>query len=153
MSREFRLLGHPLHPILNHVPIGLLSITVPFDVLGLWLGSPFWWAVSYWNIVAALVAAAPTVLSGFVDNAAFVRGSRPERLVVFHLTFMLCALGVFALSLVFRPDPEQASFLSLLAPLGFDCLGTLLLMIGGWFGGELVCGHGVGLRATSGVQI
>ena len=58
MFRGFRLFGHPSHPMMNHVPIGTWLVSVPFDVLGLWSGSPLWWAVSFWSIVAGPVAAA-----------------------------------------------------------------------------------------------
>jgi uncharacterized membrane protein len=146
MFHGFRLFGHPLHPIMNHLPIGLLSVAPPFDILGLWSGSDIWWAISYWNIVIALIAGMPTVITGIVDYLAFVRGSRPDRLALIHLTLMLSALGVFVMSLVFRHGSAPPESTSLLLVIGLDCFGTLLLMVGGWFGGELVYGHGVGFR-------
>ncbi len=132
--------------MLNHVPLGLWAVSVPFDLLGLWFGSPVWWAVSFWNVVLGLVAAAPTAVAGMIDLAALVRGPRPERLALVHLSLMLSAAGVFAVSLVVRHGPEPAAGLPRLAITGIDVLGTLLLAIGGWFGGELVYGHGAGVR-------
>ena len=52
MAGGLRLLGHPVHPIVNHAPMGLLSVCVAFDVLGLCLGSPIWWQVGFWIIAA-----------------------------------------------------------------------------------------------------
>jgi uncharacterized membrane protein len=118
---------------------------VPFDVLGVWLESPFWWAAAYWNIIVALLAAIPTVLFGLTDYAAYVRGERPERLALLHMIVILSALGMFALSIVCR-SPEPNYSVPRLVPLIFDCLGMLLVAVGGWFGGELVYGHGIGMR-------
>jgi uncharacterized membrane protein len=53
---------------------------------------------------------------------------------------------VFAVSLVVRHGPEPAAGLPRLVAMGIDVLGTLLVVIGGWFGGELVYGHGAGVR-------
>jgi uncharacterized membrane protein len=149
MSHGFRLFGHPLHPMMNHVPMGTWLVSVPFDVLGLWSESPLWWAVSFWSIVAGLAAAAPTVLSGMVDYAVNVRGPRPERLAILHMTLMLIVAGLFALSLVCRHGPEPVDSASRLLATGCDCIGALMLVVGGWFGGELVYGHDVGLRDSS----
>ena len=146
MVHGFRLFGHPSHPMMNHVPIGTWLVSVPFDVLGLWLGSPLWWAVSFWSIVAGLAAAVPTVLSGMVDYTVNVRGSRPERLAIIHMTLMLTVAGVFALSLVCRHGPEPLESASRSLATCCDCIGALLLVVGGWFGGELVYGHGIGVR-------
>jgi uncharacterized membrane protein len=146
MAGGLRLLGHPIHPIVNHAPMGLLSVCVAFDVLGLCLGSPIWWQVGFWNIAAGLVTAAPAVVSGLADFIAHVRGPRPERLAVVHLTLMLSALGAFGLGLVFRHGPELSDGSLRLVAVAIDCLGTLLLAAGGWFGGELVYGHAVGVR-------
>lgn len=146
---RFRVFGHPSHPMMNHVSLGTWLVAAPFDVLGLWLGSPVWWVVSFWSIVAGLAAAGPTILSGMVDYAANVRGSRPERLAIIHMALMLTVVGVFALSLVCRHGPEPVDSASRLLATGCDCLGSLLLAVGGWFGGELVYGHGVGVRESS----
>lgn len=148
MFRGFRVLGHPSHPMMNHVPIGTWLVSLPFDVLGLCFGSPLWWAVSFWSIVAGMVAAAPTVISGMVDYATNVRGPRPERLAIIHMTVMLTVVGVFALSLVCRHGPEPVDFASCLLATGCDCFGAILLVVGGWFGGELVYGHGIGVRES-----
>jgi uncharacterized membrane protein len=128
--------------------MGLLSVCVAFDVLGLCLGSPIWRDVGFWNIAAGLVTAAPAVVSGLADFAAQVRGPRPERLATVHMTLMLSALGAFGMSLVFRRRPELSDWSLRLAAMAIDCLGTLLLAAGGWFGGELVYDHAVGVRQS-----
>jgi uncharacterized membrane protein len=126
--------------------MGLLSICVAFDVLGFCLGSPIWWQVGFWNIAVGLVTAVPAMVSGLADFVAHVRGPRPERLAVVHMTLMLSALGVFGLSLVFRHGPELSDWWPRMVAIAIDCLGTLLLAAGGWFGGELVYGHALGVR-------
>lgn len=146
MFSEFRLFGHPPHPILNHVPIGLLSVTVLFDLVGFFYESDVSWAVSYWIIVVALLAAIPTVATGFADYLIHVREPRLDRLALIHMIIMLSTLGVFVLSMVFRRAQIPPDAVSSYWAIGLDVVGTILLTIGGWFGGEMVYGEGVGLR-------
>ncbi|GEQ98511.1 hypothetical protein JCM17844_21480 [Iodidimonas gelatinilytica] len=60
-----------------------------------------------------------------------------------HMGAMLCAFTFFALRLLLRLDELQP-----LAPdalsLMLDTGGFLSLVIGGWLGGKLVYGYGVG---------
>lgn len=143
---EFRLFGHPPHPILNHVPIGLLSVTILFDLAGLWSKMDVFWTISYWNIVVALLAGIPTVAAGFSDYLIHAKRQRQDRLALTHMILMLSTLGVFVLSLIFRHAPIPPNDTSAYSAIGLDLFGTILLTIGGWFGGELVYGEGVGMR-------
>lgn len=149
MKIKLRFLGHPPHPILIHVPLGILSIALVFDIVGTWRGTAFWWSAAFWIIVVGLIAAIPTVATGLTDLAAFVQGGRPDRIAAFHMIFMLSALSIFVLSLVFREGPESNDPTARYWAIGLDLAGSVLLAVGGWFGGELVYGHATGVRKTS----
>lgn len=146
MPRGLRILGHPPHPIINHLPLGLLPAAIPLDVAGLWSGATFWWAASFWNIVMGLAAGIAAAVAGMLDYAAYVEGRRPQNLTVVHLTLMLSAGGVFAVGLIVRGGPEPGDATARWLAMSMDAVGALLLAAGGWYGGELVYGHGTGVR-------
>jgi uncharacterized membrane protein len=149
MKRGFRLLGHPLHPTMLHVPLGLFATALPLDILAIGMDWRSLWAVSFWNIALGLIAAVPTAMSGWLDFMAYVRGGRPERLALIHLTVMLSAVAVFAASLVFRHGPQPTDLFPATLVTATDTVGTLLIALGGWLGGELVYGNGIGIRSDT----
>ncbi len=136
-------LGHPLHPITIHAPLGLLLGSAAWDVLWVWQGPEPWALLGRWTLLLGLIFALPAAGTGVVDYLA-LPASRPiRRLAIVHLILALLAVAAYGTSLLFRW--QEASLALCLVPAG---LGLLLLMAAGWFGGELVYGHGVGQRPS-----
>lgn len=163
--RGLRLLGHPAHAALSAFPIALLSASFAVDGAALLTGDASWWRVSFWAVAAGLVAAVPTACAGLVDLAALAGDGDEERSSaagqattepamhgaraamktgVTHMLLMLAAVGFFTADLALRGGPAAPSGSRLAAVLVVDGLGAALLVIGGWYGGELVFRHGVG---------
>ena len=90
--------------------------------------------------------AAPAVVTGLADFVAHVSRPPPGATGCGPHDFDAQRPGAFGLSLVVRHSPEFSDWSLRLVPMAIDCLGTLLLAAGGWFGGELVYGHAVGVR-------
>ncbi len=149
--RSLRLFGHPIHPITVHVPLGLLLASPLWDVLGLALGDPTWWAVSFWTIALGCAASVPSIATGFLELAALPRGDPAGPAVERHLYFAVGAIAAFGSSLLFR-SPHAA-------PVGSDRVLALVLAWSGWallaaagyLGGELVYARGLG-RAAGGSE-
>jgi hypothetical protein len=55
MESRAKLLGHPIHPMLIVLPLGLFISAVVFDALYLWRGSATFAAVAYWNIAGGII--------------------------------------------------------------------------------------------------
>jgi len=147
MQNGLRILGHPLHVTILHVPLGLLSTAFIFDIIGLAQGVSIWWTIALANIILGLIVAVPTVVAGFVDYVTTVPGDKPERLATIHMLVNLGAMALFAFSILSRgglapPDTLRAAITTAL-----DIGGAVLLGIGGWYGGELVLRHNIGHRA------
>jgi len=49
MESRAKLLGHPVHPMLIVLPLGLFIAAVVFDGLYLWRGSVTFAGVAYWQ--------------------------------------------------------------------------------------------------------
>lgn len=142
--RPPRLAGHPLHPMLVGLPLGLWLGSVAWDLVALLRPGPTWPQLAFWTLALGTAAALPTAATGFWELAALPGEPRVERTAWWHLGWMSAALALFAVSLLLRwkaPDlaapPAPAIVLS--------AAGAAATVAGGWFGGELVFRHGVGV--------
>ncbi len=119
-------LGHPLHPLLTDVPIGAFVVGIVLDLVG--ERSAATWATGI-GWVTMLGAA----LAGFADHLDLE--GRPRRYGSLHAATMLLAALAYLLSL-----GERLWWAPLFprAEVWLAGLGLLLVLIGGYLGGELV---------------
>jgi uncharacterized membrane protein len=150
MNKGLRLFGHPLHMMLLHFPIALWSVSLLADVVWLWRGETLWAEMAFWSVVVGSTFAVPTAVAGFVDYLA-VTGEQAERVALWHMITMLCAAGVFILSLIVQGAPTATSPGRMIAATCVSGTGVALLICGAWLGGELVLRHGIGRVNSSGV--
>lgn len=88
----------------------------------------------------------PTALAGLVDYAAIPEGDRARKTAMVHLTVMLAAVGCFGVDLILRGGPAAPRGGQLTGTVVLHALGTLVLLTGGWLGGELVFRHGIAVE-------
>lgn len=138
-----RVLGHPLHPVTVHLPIGLLLATSALD-LALLLGiSGAWAAPAKLALAGGLLGALLTVATGFMDFLEVPTQSAAERTAKLHLTAVSIALALYGGSLWWRTAQPD-----LLGPALLSLPGALALLTGGWLGGQLVYHHGQGVASA-----
>jgi uncharacterized membrane protein len=130
--------------MLVHLPIGLWSAALLWDVLGLWRGEPVWWAISYWSIALGLGVALLAMTAGAVDLAAVPDGAPAYRYGVWHAALMSGATLAFLGTLLLRGGAAAPTGWLALAAVGLSAAGVVMLAIGGWLGGALVYRFGVG---------
>lgn len=146
MNRRFRFRGHPLHPAITDFPIAILPLGLLWDLVALWQGGEFWWKMAFWTLVVGLVAALPTAITGFLDYLAIDRESQAVRLATNHMMIMLTAVTLYAGRAIVQGGPEPIAGGRMAVAIGLAATGTVLLGVGGWFGGELVFRHSVGVE-------
>lgn len=135
--------GHPLHPALVHLPIGLFVFSVLLDVASYLVadGNPLVRGAFYailFGVVAALVAAVP----GLVDWSE-IRADHPARkTATTHMQLNLAMVAIFAIDLLLRFNqlaaPATPPLLFLLS-----LLGVAILAVSGYLGGMLVYDDGI----------
>lgn len=142
-----RLFGHPLHPMLVHFPIAFWSFAAFSDGLAL-LGLADTWEYGWPLLALGLVTAMPAMIVGFIDLAALRDAA--ERDGQLHMYLMGSAWMIFLIALILRlengtplPSPQNISG-------GLSLLGMGVMVVGGWYGGQLVYTHGAGRRPASG---
>jgi uncharacterized membrane protein len=143
MESRVKLLGHPVHPMLIVLPLGLFIAAVVFDALHLWLGSVNFPAVAYWNIAGGIMGGLLAAVFGLIDWLAIPSGTRAKRIGLLHGISNVIVVGLFAIVWWMRSNavgtaPTTNVFL---VEVGALVLGG----VAGWLGGELVDRLGVGV--------
>lgn len=136
METRFKLLGHPVHPMLIVFPLGLLSTAVIFDLLYVITGNEDLAVFSFWAIAAGVVGGLAAAVFGLWDWLAIRAGTRAKRVGLWHGGGNVVITVLFAVSWLLRlPD---ASYLPNLLPLLLGVVGAVLALVTAWLGGELV---------------
>lgn len=132
---------HPLHPALVHFPVSCWSLAVAADLSSLWFGEAAWrWSAGL--LAVGGVTASAAMVAGMMELSYIPEGT-PMRDTWRHMAAMMMAFTFFCARLVLRLHhlqplaPDTASLI-------LDAIGFCTLAVGGWIGGRLVYGHGVG---------
>lgn len=150
MESRLKVLGHPVHPMLIVFPVGLLVTAVIFDVADAVGGPRLLGQVAYWNISVGLVGALLAAVAGSFDLLALPAGTRAKRIALTHALVNLGVVLLFAGVWVVRTGAEQRGAGGGLLAIEVVALGGLVL--GAWFGGELVDRLGVGVDPDAGLD-
>lgn len=130
-----QIAGHPLHPILVTLPIGMFVSVLLFDVLFWRTGTELWATGALWLLGAGLIAAALAAITGLID---FVGEQRIRDLPeAWHH-----AIGnvIMVLIQLFSFYQRYRYGTSAVVPLGLSLslVAVLILLFTGWKGGEMV---------------
>jgi uncharacterized membrane protein len=136
METRFKLLGHPVHPMLIVFPLGLLATAVLFDALYLITGNEDLAVFSFWAIAAGVVGGLAAALFGLIDWLAIPSGTRAKQVGLVHGGGNVVIVGLFAVSWLLRLD--DAAFAPNLLPFILGLAGAGLALFTAWLGGELV---------------
>jgi uncharacterized membrane protein len=143
MESRAKLLGHPIHPMLVVVPLGLFIMSVIFDALYLWRGDATFALVAYWNIAAGVVGGLLAAVFGLIDWLAIPAGTRAKRIGLLHGGSMVVVVALFAFAWWTRYNAIDVTPTTILFAIE---VGALLLgSVAGWLGGELVDRLAVGV--------
>ena len=139
-------IGHPLHPILVHLPIGLFLLSFIFDIADLMQVGPTKlfvqaaFATMALGVLTALLAAAP----GFVDYFDIRRDHPARRIATYHMILNLAAVALYAVNLLLRRSELDLGRLTAL-PFLMSLVGVLILSFSGYLGGVMVYDDGIGV--------
>src|SRR5215217_1524358 len=97
MESKAKLFGHPIHPMLIVLPLGLLSSALVFDIVYMVTGESGFATVSFWNITAGIVGGLLAAVFGLIDWLAVPDGTRAKRIGLFHAGSNVTAIVCFAM--------------------------------------------------------
>ena len=135
--------GHPIHPMLIPLPIGLLIAAFVCDLAFWGTGNAFWANVAFWALIGGVITALLAALFGFADffgDPAIRQMSDAWHHMIGNLIAVV--LAIVSLYLRYSGGIETAVF-----PWGIATSFLVVLVLGftGWKGGELVFRRGAGV--------
>lgn len=140
MNTPASIAGHPIHPMLVPIPIGLWIFSLACDLVHTGGGGQTWATVAFYTMGGGIAGALLAALFGVVDLLSLP--PEPKRTAIAHMVLNLTIVAAYAVNFWLRMDAPQAPgglvWLSLVS-IGF-------LGISGWLGGKLVYELGVGVR-------
>jgi uncharacterized membrane protein len=144
MRTPASIAGHPIHPMLVPIPIGLWVFSLVCDLIHAGgSANPAWPTVALYTMGGGIAGALLAALPGLIDLLSLPPG--PRKTAVIHMTLNLSIVALYAINLWLRlgaPDkPGGLMWLSVLS------IG--LLVISGWLGGKLVYEHGVAVDTST----
>lgn len=126
--------AHPLHPMLTHVPMGMIIGMVIFSLLGLiWKNSNFG-QTAFYCAVLALVTILPVIGAGVLDWLHFQEGEWNVYIKIKMILGVLLTI-LLVVSVIQKRKGATPGKMFLIYLLCLACAGGL-----GYSGGELVYG-------------
>lgn len=150
MEAKAKLLGHPIHQMVIVLPLGLLIAAWIADVAFYFSGLTILAEVAFWNTIGGIATGLFAAIFGFIDWIAIPNNTRAKSVGVWHASFNVLVLLLFAASLVIRNSISG----HLPNTLSFSCAtaGLILGAVSGWLGGELVNRLGIGVSSNANVD-
>ena len=145
MVSRASIAGHPIHPMLVPIPIGLFLFSLVADIavyLG-WVGA--WPAVALYCMAGGIAGALLAAVFGLVDLMS-LREDRTKRIGVAHMVINLIVVTLYIVNFVLRYQGEPIDGI----PGILSVIAILLLLVSGWLGGHMVYVHGVGVAGVLG---
>jgi uncharacterized membrane protein len=143
MRTPASIAGHPIHPMLVTIPIGLWLFSLVCDLIAMGsANAATWHTVSLYAMVGGCLGALAAAVPGLIDLLS-LRGRPVQKTALKHMALNLIVLALFAINAWLRAS-ESIGFG---ASLGVSLLAVVLLAMSGWLGGKMVFEGGVGVHA------
>jgi uncharacterized membrane protein len=139
MTTRVSIAGHPIHPMLVTVPIGLWVFSLICDFAYLGTDDARWAVTAYFTLAGGVVGALVAAVPGLIDLLG-LHDSRAVRIGTYHLVLNLAIVAVQAVNFWLRM--QDGGYPDVL-PRAMSIVAVIVLVISGWLGGQLVHVFGV----------
>jgi uncharacterized membrane protein len=142
MEARAKMLGHPIHQMLVVFPLGVLAMSLFFDLIALAAGWPKLHEAAFYMIAGGVLSGLVAAVFGLIDFLAIPGGTRAKRIATLHGVGNVIVVVLFSAGWLLRRDnPPRPEWLAIALSVAGGGLATLT----GWLGGELVDRLGVGI--------
>ncbi len=145
---------HPIHPMVVHFPIALMTVSVIFDLIAMRWPHKNFQDAGFYTLIAGLLGAATAVGTGAMAEEMVEERGIPESVLEIHEALGYATLfffiGLLALRLLMRWKLIK-EIPALYLAMGF--VGIVILTAASYFGGSLVYDFGAGVNVPVGEMV
>lgn len=147
MRTPANIAGHPIHPMLVTLPIGLWVFSFACDLIfAFGSGAPVWKAVALYTMVGGLIGALLAAVFGLIDLLSL--SGEIRKTAITHMVINLTVVVLYAINAWMRfSTPDAGAGVNW--PVWLSLIAILLLLISGWLGGKMVYRYGVAVDTES----
>ena len=143
MRTPANIAGHPIHPMLVTIPIGLWVFSLVSDLVGMGSADPATWhAIAYWTIIGGILGALAAAVPGMIDLLSLPK-SDIRKTALAHMGINLTVVALYVVNAYLRYGEGR----SLSLPFALSVIAILMLLVSGWLGGKMVYVLGVGVSS------
>jgi uncharacterized membrane protein len=139
MKTPASIAGHPIHPMLVTIPIGLWLFSLACDLIALYDPVRPWPLIALYCLAGGIVGALLAAVAGLIDLLSL--SGRRRKVGLVHMTINLTVVALYVVNFWLRTNTE--GYVSGGTPLLLSVGAIGLLAISGWLGGKLVYELGV----------
>lgn len=151
MRSKFAIAGHPIHPALIALPIGLFVWAFVCDIVYLSTDrDKMWYDMAFWAGIAGIVTALLAALPGIGDFLTMAQKTDARDMALVHGGLNITVVVLYFIAMLLMLDDGATSGGSLAAVFILHLVGVGLLGLSGWLGGELVFRHHLGMVPDDG---
>ena len=145
MRTPAQIAGHPIHPMLVTIPIGLWVFSLVCDLIARNSAQPETWStVALYTMVGGIVGALLAALPGLVDLLS-LRDRAIRKTALTHMGINLTVVALYAINAWMRANGSASAGMAL----GLSVLAIALLLVSGWLGGKMVYEAGVAVHTEN----
>lgn len=135
--------GHPIHPILIVFPVAFLVGLLATDIVFAITRDPFWAQASRWLALSGVVTGGVAAIFGIID---FLTIGRVRQLSAgwVHALGNVAALTLAIINTYLHWNNPIGAIIS--TTITLSAVTVVLLLITGWYGGELAYRFGIGIN-------
>jgi uncharacterized membrane protein len=142
MESRAKLFGHSIHQMLIVFPLGVLGMSLFFDLIALGTHTPALFQAAYYMIEGGVISGLISAVFGLIDFLGIPSGTRAKRIGLLHGTGNVVVVVLFVASWwLRRPTPAAPPMSAIIISVVAVCLA----LVTGWMGGELVARLSVGV--------
>jgi uncharacterized membrane protein len=138
MKTPASIAGHPIHPMLVPIAIGLWIFSLVCDLIYAFGATESWRIVALYTLAGGIVGALLAAMPGFIDMLSLP--FPVKRTALIHMGLNLTVVALYVVNLWLRLQEAAHSTV-----LWLSILAIALLVVSGWLGGKMVYEEGVGV--------
>jgi uncharacterized membrane protein len=144
MRTPANIAGHPIHPMLVTIPIGLWIFSLVCDFVAMRSANPETWnIVALYALIGGIVGALAAALPGLIDLMSLQdRAIKKTGLV--HMTINLTVVALYVVNAWLRHNGQAGNL-----PFILSLVAVAMLTVSGWLGGKMVYLAGVGVSSEA----